>query len=704
MIMSTFDTPCQATASHRAKLACIYIRQSSLSQVAHHGESTEMQYRLTDRALALGWPRDRIRILDEDLGKSAASAEDRPGFQQLIAEIGLGRVGLVLSLDASRLARNCSDWHRLIELCALFGALIADGERLYDPQQYHDRLVLGLSGMMSEAELHQLKIRLHAGEQQKAERGELRVGLPVGLERQRDGSVILNPDDEIQARLRLVFAKYDELGTARAVMRYLCRHDLPLPVRLRRGPEPHEVVWQQANAQRVIGILHNPAYAGAYVYGRSTFDPARRRAGHPGSGLVHRPPGQWPVCLQGAYPAYISWEHYLTNQERLRNSQNRYEQGRHGAPRQGQALLQGIVLCGRCGSRMCLRYYGPQGQYPAYRCARARHEFNGPLCQEARALALDAEVERQLLEALTPDRLAVALSAMEQIEQEGAALRHQWQLRLERARYEAERARRQFNAVEPENRLVARNLERQWEDKLRAVEELEQEYARWTQRHDCTFTEADRAAILALGQDLPRVWNAPTTTAGDRKRLLRLVIASVVVDARRETGRLWYRINWQTGATTEHWMTRRVQSYVVYPRREELQERVRALHAQGKMDKEIAAELNADGLLTARGRRFRDKLVWLLRQQWQIPKAKEKGKEHRPARWPDGSYSAEGAAACIGVTVGAIYKWIRTGRIAGQQQARGMPWKLALSEDNIMALKEYVQRVRRINRSRKEAS
>lgn len=255
--MSTLDTASAATAGHRAKLAYIYIRQSSLSQVAHHGESTEMQYRLMDRALTLGWPRDRIRILDEDLGKSAATAESRPGFQQLIADVGLGQVGLVLSLDASRLARNCSDWHRLIELCALFGALIADGERLYDPRQYHDRLVLGLSGMMSEAELHQLRIRLQAGELQKAERGELRLPLPAGLQRQRDGSVILNPDDEIQARLQLVFAKYDEPGTARAVMRYLCRHDLHLPTRPRCGPEPHEIVWQEANAQRVLEILHN---------------------------------------------------------------------------------------------------------------------------------------------------------------------------------------------------------------------------------------------------------------------------------------------------------------------------------------------------------------------------------------------------------------------------------------------------------------
>ena len=510
--MIKFETvSSKVTTSHRAKLAYLYIRQSSLNQVAHHAESTEMQYRLVDRAIALGWPRERIRIVDEDLGKSAKSTENRLGFQQIIAEIGLARVGLVLSLDASRLARNCSDWHRLIELCALFGALIADGEQLYDPRQYHDRLLLGLSGMMSEAELHQLKIRLHAGERQKAERGELRVGLPVGLERQRDGSVILHPDEEIQARLRMVFSKFEEFGSAHAVMRYLRRHDLPLPTRPLRGPVPHEIVWQEASLFRVLAILHNPAYAGAYVYGRTTADPTRRRSGHPASGLVHRPVGQWPVCLQGIYPAYIDWERFLTNQERLKNNQNKYEASHHGVPRKGQALLQGIVFCGLCGRRMYLRYSGPDGQYPVYTCTYARHEFAAPRCQEVRALALDAEIERQLLEALAPDRLVVALAALEQIEQETAALRHQWQLRVERAQYEDERARRQYHAVEPENRLVARNLERQWEEKLRAAEELDQARQRWAARNEHVIGESDRAAILALGEDLPGVWHAPTT-------------------------------------------------------------------------------------------------------------------------------------------------------------------------------------------------
>ncbi len=647
----------------------------------------------------MGWPRDRIQVVDEDLGKSGASAERRSGFQRLVAEIGLGRVGLVLSLDSSRLARNNSDWCRLVELCSLFGTLIADGEQLYDPCQYHDRLLLGLSGMMSEAELHQLKIRLHAGERQKAERGELRQSLPVGLERQRDGGVTLNPDEEIQARLRLVFQKFEELGGARAVMRYLQRENLPLPTRPLQGPEPHAVLWQPASTTRVLAILHNPAYAGAYVYGRKTLDPTHRQPGHPHSGLVNLPMARWPVCLQGVYPAYIGWERYLSNQQRLADNQSRYEADRQGVPRQGQALLQGIVRCGRCGALMHVRYSGPEGQYPVYRCAVARHEYNHPYCQEVRAQALDAEIERHFFAALEPDKLALALATLEQFEQENAALKRQWQLRLEHARYDTERAARQYNAVEPEHRLVARTLERQWEDKLRSLEELEQGYQRWAVRQAVVLSQA----ILALAQDLPGVWQAPTTTPADRKELLRLVIQNVVVDAKAEPGHVRYRIVWQTGATADHVVRRNVGSYAEHPRRGELESRVRDLNAMRKTDEEIAAALDAEGFRTARGRTFSGKLVWLLRHQWRISAVEQNRNDPNPPSWSDGTYSVEGLAQAVGVAVGTVYDWINRGQVEGCQSAKGMPWKISITPDGIDELKHRVERVRHTSRSHMEA-
>ena len=382
---------------------------------------------------------------------------------------------------------------------------------------------------------------------------------------------------------------------------------------------------------------------------------------------MRRPRARWPVCLQGVYPAYISWECYLAHQDLLRDNQNRYQADRPGAPRQGQALLQGIIRCGRCGTLMQLRYSGPEGQYPVYRCAAARNEYNRPACQEVRALALDGEIERQFFAALEPDKLALALATLEQLEQENAALQRQWQLRLERAHYDSERAERQYNAVEPENRLVARNLERQWEEKLRALQELEQARRRWAAQQAVTLTDADRRAVLALAEDLPGVWRAPSTTPADRKQLLRLVIQSVVVDAKAEPGRVRYRIVWQTGAVGEYAVRRNVQSYAEHPRREELESRVRALNAVRKTDDEIAAALNAEGFKTARGRRFSGNLVWLLRHQWRVPAIKGNGNEPSPLRWDDGTYSVEGVAQAAGVTAGTVYHWVRRGQVEGLQ-------------------------------------
>ena len=531
MLIAPITADERLTTTHRAKLAYVYVRQSSLNQVRQHQESTELQYRLVNRAVGLGWPHERVQVIDEDLGKSGAGSVERHGFQELIAEIGLGNVGLVVSLDASRLARNNRDWHQLLELCSVFGVLIADGERLYDPRAYHDRLLLGLSGIMSEAELHQIRMRLHQGERQKAARGELRLPLPAGLAHDRAGMITLNPDEEVQARLLLVFVKFRELQSARGVMRFLRASGLPLPVRPILGPSPHDVVWREADSARVRNILQNPAYAGAYVYGRRQKDPSRCRTGL-GRGTVKVAVGDWAVCLQAAHPGYIGWEEFMANQRRMAHNVNHYEAGHTGAPRRGAALLQGIAICGRCGRRMSLRYTGPNGDYPVYCCRVDRDQRASALCQEVRALPVDTLVERVLLDALAPDQIAIAIAAMGQLEEESRQLDRQWTLRRERARYEAERARRQYDTVEPENRLVARSLERTWEDKLRAVEAIEQEYARWHSEEPIVMREAERAALLRLGENLPQIWRANTTSAADRKRILRFIVHEVTMPVR----------------------------------------------------------------------------------------------------------------------------------------------------------------------------
>jgi DNA invertase Pin-like site-specific DNA recombinase len=691
MLTTTTDAEERITTAHRAKLAYVYIRQSTAGQVRQHQESTQLQYRLVGRAASLGWPRDRIEVIDDDLGKSGASSDARYGFQRLIAEIGLGKAGLVLSLDASRLARNNRDWHQLLELFSLFGALIADGERLYDPCVYHDRLLLGLSGIMSEAELHQIKVRLHQGERQKAARGELRIPLPVGLAHRPGGGIILNPDEEVQARLRLVFARFLELQSANAVMRALLQAGLPLPVRPLSGPAPHAIEWRTPSKSRVMQILKNPAYAGAYVYGRRRQDPTRRKPGVGHASTVAVPIENWSICLRDAFAGYIGWEEFMANQRRLSDNLCRYRTDQRGVARKGSALLQGLAVCGRCGRRMALRYSGPEANYPVYRCAVDHDQSGAPVCQEIRALPVDAEIERLLLEALEPDRIAMAIAALGQVEEEVRQLERQWSLKKERARYEAERARRQYDAVDPDNRLVARSLERQWEEKLREVEATEQAFQRWRSQQSLDLSEADREALLAMGEDLPKVWHAPTTAAADRKQMLRFLVRDVILDQKRERGQVLIKIAWATGAFSEHRLTRKVQSYDQYAGLENLERRVRQLNAEHKMDAEIAEFLNREGYISARGTPFRGDLVHLLRRRWAIPTVKINGAQPNPPRWADGSYSVQGMAVALGVTAQTVFKWLRRGRLKGRQLRKGMPWQIDVADNHIAELKNPVQ-------------
>jgi DNA invertase Pin-like site-specific DNA recombinase len=675
------------TAEHLARRAEVYIRQSCIGQVRRHGESTDLQYQLVEQVVAWGWPRDRIHVIDTDLGLSGASADGREGFHYLLTQVALGLVGLIVSLDASRLARNNSDWHKLIELCAIFGTLIADGERLYDPRVYGDRMLLGLSGMMSEAELHSLKLRLQDAARNKAKRGELRVALPVGLTRQPHDEVIMNPDEEVQARLYLVFRKFKELGTGCAVTRYCRQEELFLPSRPVRGPAPHDTVWQPATLSRVLAILKNPAYAGAYAFGKTLRDPTRRRGGHPHSGIVRLPIDKWDILLHNVYPAYITWEEFLANQARLAENQTRFQKGKSGTPRKGQALLQGILRCGRCGRRMHVHYAGEDGQYPAYTCRYPESEYGGSNCQQLRGHDLDAEVERLVLEALAPDRVSIALAALEELEQEYESLRRQWQLRLERVRYEAERAQRQYGAVEPENRLVARTLERRWEEKLREVELAEQEYDTWLRQHRLEMTDEDRADILALGEDLPRLWSAPTTTPADRKQILRLLIKEVIVDRDREPGQVWFQINWQTGAISEHSFVQPAFSYDEHPDLDALERRMRELLAEHKKDGEIAEILSGEGFLTARRKPFSSLTVYSLRRRWNLQASRSMG--FYPVRWEDGTYSVPGAAETLGVSRNTIYNRLRDGRLQGYREGEGLPWKVVLTEEQIATQKKH---------------
>jgi hypothetical protein len=521
----------------------------------------------------------------------------------------------------------------------------------------------------------------------------------VGLARGPAGEVILNPDEEVQARIRLVFEKFRDIRSASGVMRSLRAAHLPLPARPRVGPAPYEVVWQPARTSAILDILHNPAYAGAYVYGRKQLDPARRTPARPSGGRILQPIDKWEICLHNRYPAYISWGEFVANQAQLRANSLKYREEQPGMARKGQALLQGIVRCGRCGALFHLHYSGRQGEYPEYRCSADQSQFGGTDCQRVRALALDTQVEQRFLQALQPDQVTLALSALAQLEQEEQAESKQWELRLERARYQAKRAERQYQAVEPENRLVARSLEKQWEEQLRAVETAEKEYQAWKSNRFGTLTQADREAIVALGSDLPALWRAPTTTSAERKQMLRLVIREVIVDSKRVEGQVWVQINWQTGANEQFWYQRRVSSYTVFAGAQVLEQRVRELNAAGLMDAQIAATLTAEGYQTpGLIHPITSKMIWHLRDKWKIPTVKLNRNQHNPAQWEDGSYSVEGAAARLGVDQSTIFTWLQTGRLNGEHLGKSMPWKIYLTEEDITRLQEWLRRARRSKR------
>jgi DNA invertase Pin-like site-specific DNA recombinase len=546
---------------HLERLAVVYVRQSTLQQLERHQESTRLQYGLVERAWALGWERSQIEVIDEDLGKSATSVEGREGFQRLLSEVALDHVGIVLGVEMSRLARSCRDFHQLLEVCGLFGTLIGDLDGVYDPTDYNDRLLLGLKGTMSEAELHVLKQRLLAGRNAKAARGELSVQLPIGYVRLPSGEVVKDPDEQAQAVVALIFEQFARCGTINGVLQYLVGHHMEVPCRSHTRHGRGELHWHAPNRATLANMLHNPIYAGAYVYGRCLVDGRRQKPGRPSTGRRVVAAGDWPVLLKERLPAYISWDQFEDN---LRRIQDNAASGK-GAIRHGPSLLAGLVVCGRCGLRMLARYAN-NGHDLRYACSSMAVNYGLAPCQSLMGRTLDEWVSQQVLAALQPAALEVSLKAIEDVEAERAQLHRHWQQRLERARYEAERAQRQYDAIEPENRLVARTLERQWEAALQAEVQLQGEYARLQAQQPATLGDVERQAIRRLAADIPALWHAPTTTAADRQAIIRQLLERVVVTVQGESERVDVQLYWVGGHATSATLIRPVAR--LEPRRE----------------------------------------------------------------------------------------------------------------------------------------
>jgi DNA invertase Pin-like site-specific DNA recombinase len=608
------NTSSKVTPEHLRRQAYLYIRQSTLRQVHENRESTARQYDLKGRAQALGWATDQIVVIDEDLGLSGSTAVDRNGFQRLVAEVGLGRVGLVMGLEVSRLARSSTDWHRLLEICALAETLILDEDGIYDPSHFNDRLLLGLKGTMSEAELHVLRARLIGGQLNKARRGELWIRPPIGFVYNSGGRLVLDPDEQVQQALRLLFETFRRTGTAMRVVDHFNKEAIRWPSRLSSGVRAGEVVFGPLEHSRVLGILHNPRYAGAFVFGRT-----RQRKTVIAGQLRYRrlPREEWKVFLPNVHPGYISWEEFESNQAKLLANANAYGADRRKSPaREGVALLQGLVLCGVCGLRMTVRYHTRQGHpIPEYTCQRRGIESAQPPCQILPGAQIDEAIAQLVLEAVNPASLDVALEVFEELRARQAEVDRLRRAQVERAREEAELAQRQYLLARPENRLVVDNLERQWNEKLTHLAQAEEEYTRLTKKEGLTLLTGDRERINALASDLPRVWNDPHTPARDRKRMLRLLIEDVTLVRNHS---IQIHIRWKAGATTslERPLPLRVPDLVRTP--SAIVEQVRALAAE-QTDAQIALALNSRNLRSGRKNSFTRLIVRSIRGAYGIP-------------------------------------------------------------------------------------
>jgi DNA invertase Pin-like site-specific DNA recombinase len=533
-----------------------------------------------------------VTTIDDDLGKSGQSIEGRPGFQRLLAEVALDRIGLILGLEMSRLARSCKDWHQLLELCARFRVLLADSDGVFDPTEHSDRLLLGLHGMMNEAELHVLKQRMYQGKLNKARRGELVMSVPVGYVKQLSGQVTLDPDEQAQSVIRMVFDQFDRQGTVHAILRHMIANGIRLPVRSQARESCGQLQWRQPSRETVRQILRHPMYAGAYRYGHRPTDPRRQTPGHPksgrGSGLAAE---DCLVFLKDRFPAYISWDQFEVNQQRLASNRSGSESA--GAVREGEALLAGVVRCGRCGKRMYVRY--TRTGRPSYVCSTLRSDYGLPLCQSASAGEIESWVAEQVLSALQPAALDASLTAAVAVEEQRQQLIRHWEQRIERARYEAQRAARQYHACEPENRLVARTLEQRWDELLREVVRLEADFDRFNRTQPRPLGEADRDKVRRLAEQVPAVWHAPTTTPADRRQIVRLLVDRVVLTVEPSEERMAVRLEWCGGAVRNETFRRPVQSYRQQRDWPQLSARLATLHEQKQTPAEIAIALNRAG-------------------------------------------------------------------------------------------------------------
>jgi DNA invertase Pin-like site-specific DNA recombinase len=667
---------------HTTQPAYVYIRQSTMNQVLHHQESTERQYALKDKARELGWTEPLIRVLDADLGVSGTQIVGREDFKILVADVSMGKVGAVFALEASRLARSCADWHRLLELCSLSGTLIIDEDGCYDPSDFNDQLLLGLKGTMSQAELHFIRARLQGGKLNKAKKGQLKHPLPVGMSYDDQDGIVLDSNEEVRGAVQLVFTAFRQSGSAYGVVHRFTEQGLGFPKRAYDGVWNGQLIWGPLRHSRVLGILKNPTYAGAYVYGRYKYKREIAPDGSIRSKCTKVPMPLWPVVLQDHHERYISWQEYLDNQTVLqKNRTNGEENLLSGPAREGLALCQGLLLCGECGRRLSVHYKGNGGIYPVYQCNYLRREGlakKPELC--IRCDLIDQAVCRRLFEVLQPAEVDIALKAIHELEQRNKAVHHQWQMRIQRAEYEAQLTQRRYEEVDPANRLVASTLESRWNQTLVALEQAKEQYAQYQQTEIQAISKEQEETILALIQDLPRLWNAPTTQAKDRKRILRLLVKDITVEKLSDPKQIVLHLRWQGGTCEDIRVSLplRISDRLRYPK--ETVDRIRDLARTLSAD-QIAQKLNEEGFRSPKGKPFTAAKIRWIRYKYAIPAA--------PLKQP-GEITVKEAAGRFGVSLGVVYYWIERGIVAVRRINPGSPYCIKTDAGKEKELFEWV--------------
>jgi DNA invertase Pin-like site-specific DNA recombinase len=665
----------KVTASHRSRDAIIYVRQSTFTQTQENTESLALQYELRRYATELGWGEDQISVIDDDLARSAASTDGRLGFTDLVAAVGLGRAGIIVGREVSRLARNNTDWYQVLDLCSITDTLIADADGIYHPGDFNDRLVLGLKGQMAEAELHMLRMRLTAALRHKASRGELRQLLPVGLDYDDDGQVMLSPDEAVRSAIGQVHALFAQLGSARQVMMTLRERGLRLP---RRKAGARRITWAEASYPAVHDFLTNPAYAGAFAFGKTT---TRTEIADGKKVTRHRqlPQDQWEVLIPGHHPGYLGWDAYQDIQARLRANYKAPRGDGGGAARKGAALLSGLLRCGKCGRMMQVGYSGHGGDAPRYVCGRGTQLYGTPPCQSIGGVCLHRAVLEQLFQVLQPASLQATAHAMADAEQRHREQVAAFETALERARFEADRAMRKHDEVEPGNRLVARTLEARLEERLAALRRAEAALAAARTRHPVQLTSEELAWLQRAGADVRAVFDAPATTNPQRKQLIRAVISEITLTIDRQARTCDALIAWQGTSTTQVTVPLPKRGAGAITTGEDTLALIRRLAAHYN-DTTIAQILGRQQRRTATGLAWTRDRVSGLRRSHGIAHCPDPDENVRASRQDAVMASIPQTAQLLGVDKATIYRWLRDGFITGEQLTSGAPWRIRVDQ------------------------